>query len=313
MPLDDLDSPLRLTWDLCPRGRAVLSESELLQVAERLLDAGIFYLILDERPLLHPGLGALLQRLAAGSCQVGLVLGDAAVEWERLAALDPSCALFIDAGCWLGRDDGINGVDMAFSRLREQERSASLLWVPQRGELRQIYPLLEICRRWNIPRFKLPNRKIGANSGPFDDSALLLPADIEELARMLQKQPIDVGRAVLEVHDLFLWELLFPGGDGERSEYGGCQAGNSLGHIAANGDVWPCSSWTQVLGNLLNQDLLTLWESPLRSEVRAEVAGEPEECLGCRDFPVCFGGCRGLARSCRGSGSRDPLCSGRRC
>ena len=313
MSLDNLDAPLRITWDLCPEDQTPLSREDVLTVAERLVDAGIFYLLLDERPLLHPGLPALLTRMTAEGCQVSIVLGDSTAEWENLLALEGNFSLFVDARFWLARNGGLSALEETFVRLVEKGFNASLLWLPEAEHLLDIYPLTELCTRLQIPRFKLPNRKIGATSEPGDATKVLQVNDLNVLKNALTKHPLVTTNLSLEVHDLFLWELIFPQGGGERSEYGGCQAGNSLGHVAANGDLWPCSSWPVALGNLLRHDLAALWDSPLRFEIRDEVASPPSDCEGCADYAICFGGCRGLARSYRHSGlRRDLLCSGPR-
>ncbi len=313
MSLDNLDAPLRMTWDLCPEGQAQLTDDELLLIADRLVDAGIFSLLLDERPLLHPGLPPVLERLSNSGCQIALVLGNSQPEWNRLDRIAGQISLFVDASPWLAQPDGLQGLEKAFVHLENRRKQVSMFWVPGNGQLRYLPLLLELCARLRVPRFKLPNRKIGANPEPVGPAGLLQPDDLDELKLLLGKQPINTENVNLEVHDLFLWELLFPQGGGQRSEYGGCQAGNSLGHIAVNGDVWPCSSWRDSLGNLLQQDLATLWDSPQRYRVRAEIAVEPDDCAGCHDYPICFGGCRGLSRSFRSdSARRDLLCDGPR-
>ncbi len=313
MALDNLDAPLRITWDLCPSGQGKLSNAELLKVSERLLDAGIFYLLLDEQPLLHQGLPDVLKQLSAEGCQVSLILGDNPAELAQLRQLERRYPLFVDASRWLEKPAGFEGLESFFERLRAQGDNPSLLWIPVAGQLQNLFPLFELCKRLNIPRFKLPNHKITVNSGAVETTKLLQTNDLEMLAKQLERQSLKLSKTALEVHDLFLWELIFPQGGGERSEYGGCQAGNSLGHIAANADLWPCSSWPQPLGNLLLQDLISIWDSVARHQVRSEVVSEPEDCAGCRDFKICFGGCRGLARSCRQDDARrDLLCSGPR-
>jgi len=312
MSLDNLDAPLRITWDICPSGAKPLNDSELLRVTERLIDAGIFFLLLDEQPLLHPGLPAILNQLSAGGCQVGLVLGDNPIELAQLENLRQGISLLVDAGYWLEKPDGLLALENLFVHLSAGGHNPSLLWVPIAGQLHNLFSLFELCERQRVPRFKLPNQKITVNSGVVETERLLQPKDLDLLALQLKKRPLTLSKTALEIHDLFLWELIFPQGGGERSEYGGCQAGNSLGHIAVNADVWPCSSWPQVMGNLLQEDLLSIWESPTRNQVRTEVAKAPSDCTGCRDCSICFGGCRGLARTCHDEAHRDLLCIGPR-
>ncbi len=313
MSLDILDAPLRITWDLNHRGKPLLADDQLLEIADRLIDAGVFSVLLDERPLLSSALKPLVETLSSGGCQLALILGDNPQELDNLAYLAPGQALFVDAGHWLGKPQGLQQLEAFFLQLDKAGCQASLLWVPGGGQLRHLPALLALCQRLKLPCFKLPNHKIGANSEPVGEAGLLGPADLVELKALLQENPLDTTTIKLEVHDLFLWELLFPQGGGQRSEYGGCQAGNSLGHVTANGDLWPCSSWPLVLGNLLQNDLLTLWDSAARFRVREKVSLKPGDCTGCSDYHLCFGGCRGLALNCRQDGfQRDPLCAGPR-
>lgn len=313
MALDLLDAPLRLTWDICSLDAGGLDPRELLLIADRLVEAGVFSLILDRQPLGHPGLDALLERLQDGGCQVSLVIGHTKAEHDALATVDTSFPLLVNAVPWLQRQNGLAGLEAFIRKLQQNGRRPSLLWIPQSGQLRSLWPLLDICRRLTLPCFKLPNAPIGANSEPPHVVELLQKEDLQELSRLLDETPLLTKDVSLEIHDLFLWELLFPQGGGARSEYGGCQAGNSLGHITSAGDLWPCSSWPQPLGSLLVTDLETLWQSRARFGIREEVAVAPSDCAGCRDYSRCYGGCRGLALACRTDGEkRDLLCAGPR-
>lgn len=313
MGLDLLDSPLRITWDLCPTGQEWLSEEQLLLIAERLTDAGLFFLLLDQRPLLHPGLSAVLSQLSGAGCQVSLVTEASAEERAALAKLPTPPEILVDAAPWLANKEGLAGLEGEISALMQLGHRVSLLWIPRTGQLCSLPDLVKLCRRLELPRFKLPNYKIGATSEPVDAAGLLQPEDLEELRGLLSVEPLATAGIALEVHDLFLWELIFPQGGGERSEYGGCQAANSLGHIAPNGDLWPCSSWPVRLGSLLSADVETLWNGKERFRVRDAADQAPPDCKGCSDYQICFGGCRGLAlRYRQGDAKRDLLCSGPR-
>nr|NIS43769.1 SPASM domain-containing protein [Desulfuromonadales bacterium] len=117
----------------------------------------------------------------------------------------------------------------------------------------------------------------------------------------------------MDIHDRFIWEIFSGPEVVEHSEYGGCQAANSLVHIDCGGDVWPCSSWPQSLGSLLEADLEEIWSGPQRMGVRREIAAEPVGCRSCRDYALCLGACRGLGRSLNQvGGERDPACPGPR-
>jgi radical SAM protein with 4Fe4S-binding SPASM domain len=104
-----------------------------------------------------------------------------------------------------------------------------------------------------------------------------------------------------------------PGQQQNRSEYGGCQAGNSLGHVDTQGVVHPCAAWPQPLGQLPDQTLEDVWAGAQRLAVREHISRTPEGCHDCTDLGLCFGGCRGLAFHLnRSKGERDLMCSGSR-
>ena len=57
MGLDLLDAPVRLTWDLHGPGQP-LAEREMLAIARQIGDGGIFFVTLEERPLLHTAIAS---------------------------------------------------------------------------------------------------------------------------------------------------------------------------------------------------------------------------------------------------------------
>ena len=113
----------------------------------------------------------------------------------------------------------------------------------------------------------------------------------------------------MEIHDRFLWEIMTPELEQARSEYGGCQAGNSLGHVDAVGNVYACAAWPEAFGSLRDVSLDELWRSPERLAIRQKITEMPTGCLGCRDYALCLGGCRGLGgRLNRQGEGRDLMC-----
>lgn len=305
MSIDLLDTPLRVTWDL-HHPHDSIPAAEPLSIAGELSAAGVFFVTLDRHPLLHPLLPSIVECLAAGGGQILLVAGG---EPER-AVLPPGLSLhtlFLDVQPHLGSEDfsGLaQGVDLARSRGYEPA-----LWlVPRRDNLHRIPDVLAFARGQGIIRIKLPNTPLNATVAPFP--LLPRPEDLRRLRHLLGENPASLHDGIaLEVHDLFLWEMLFPDRQDGRSEYGGCQAANSLAHVDAAGNVHPCSSWPESLGSLHDRSLAEIWDSPARRRVREEIAAAPAGCAGCRDYPLCLGGCRGLGRVVkRGEGGRDPLC-----
>ncbi|WP_303720978.1 SPASM domain-containing protein [Malonomonas rubra] len=312
MAVDLLDAPLRVSWDLCGGDGKVLSAAQLSRVAQQLLDAGIFFVSLEEQPLLHPEIIPLLQSLVKG-CQVSVVVGNSETELNLLGQLPQTIKLYLDCSQAV-QGHTFNGdcIRPALSRIRNSGYEPLLSWMPRRSELPALLAALRFCAAESIRGFKLPNQKIGVSCGPEQAEKMPDCEDLKQLAAAIRKSGLPkLSELQLDVHDLFVWELLQPLSGGQRSEYGGCQAANSLGHITADGQLWPCSSWPEPLGSLLENDLIDLWQSDLRFEIRRQIAEIPVGCTDCRDYESCFGGCRGLSSFCRDDSlKRDLLCEG---
>lgn len=303
-PLDLLDTPLRATWSL--GGTDHLPPAQLELLAERLAEAGLFFALLDQLPPL-PVLRPLVDRLAASGIQVSLWLG---ARDECPEAGWPLARLLVDAGGRLGSDAGRQALTDQLQQLRERGFAPDLLLVPTRKALAELPALLRFCRDQQVPALKLPNLPVSGRQG--DAAMVPTPADLQRLVDRLREDgmlPLDDLR--LEIHDLFLWELLTPQAD--RSNYSGCQAGNSVAHLDAAGLLYPCSSWPESFGALLEAPLVEFWGSSLRQAVRQMIQASPAGCAGCEILPACLGGCRGLARVWNAAGGeRDLMCEGPR-
>ncbi len=70
----------------------------------------------------------------------------------------------------------------------------------------------------------------------------------------------------------------------------GCSACDGLISIAPNGDLIPCASYDDSLGNLLETDLTTLWNSPRAEGYRDKALAHPQ-CRQCDQFDICNGAC----------------------
>lgn len=81
-----------------------------------------------------------------------------------------------------------------------------------------------------------------------------------------------------------------------------CQAGKTIVSIGCNGDVRPCSHSDKVFGNLLREDLPSIWKkmSGYRDESRI-----PGACSDCKVLNRCFGGCRVTAETY--AGGKNPV------
>jgi radical SAM protein with 4Fe4S-binding SPASM domain len=70
----------------------------------------------------------------------------------------------------------------------------------------------------------------------------------------------------------------------------GCSACDGLISIAANGDVLPCSSYDDPVGNLLKENILAIWNSEKSCWYRNKKFAH-QKCQSCVDFQVCHGAC----------------------
>ena len=70
----------------------------------------------------------------------------------------------------------------------------------------------------------------------------------------------------------------------------GCTAALYNMCIEPNGDVIPCQSYYQALGNMLQDPWKSIWEHPLALSLRNR-SDVPEGCLTCEFLPECGGGC----------------------
>jgi radical SAM protein with 4Fe4S-binding SPASM domain len=60
--------------------------------------------------------------------------------------------------------------------------------------------------------------------------------------------------------------------------------------VEPDGNVLPCQSYYQPLGNLLTDEWDAIWNHPLALRLRNR-EGLPQKCTGCILMPECGGGC----------------------
>jgi radical SAM protein with 4Fe4S-binding SPASM domain len=60
--------------------------------------------------------------------------------------------------------------------------------------------------------------------------------------------------------------------------------------VGPNGDVYPCQSYFESLGNILTEPWEKIWHSPLAEKLRKREYAE-EKCRDCGEVSVCGGGC----------------------
>ena len=70
----------------------------------------------------------------------------------------------------------------------------------------------------------------------------------------------------------------------------GCSAARYNMCVEPNGDVIPCQSYFQSMGNILRDSWESIWDSTLAHDLRSR-EWLPERCTDCADREVCGGGC----------------------
>ncbi len=315
MGLDLLDAPIRLSWDF-PGETVGLTDTPLPAIARSIVEGGVFFVTLQGTPLRHPSVAEVFEVLGDG-CQLLFTCHGHSEELVRLAQLPTTGAqLLLETSGFMGEDQALDSARLlsAVEALRRLHYEPVLSMTPLRNNLRNIPDLIRFCSKYQIVKFKLPNANI---SGSFHDySPMELPRwqDLDSFRQTwLEFTREACPSPAMEIHDLFLWEIMTPGQKQNRSEYGGCQAGNSLGHLDAQGTVHPCAAWPEPLGRLPDQSLEEIWAGTKRLAIREQISKTPTGCHDCTDLSLCFGGCRGLAFHLnRNMGARDLMCSGPR-
>ena len=93
-----------------------------------------------------------------------------------------------------------------------------------------------------------------------------------------------------------------------------CGAARSYINIMENGDVYPCRRMPIKIGNILEEDLLTIWQHPLLWKLRQKhkfMKGKCQDCYFCVTAPdICSGGASCISYACYSDPFQpDPQCS----
>jgi radical SAM protein with 4Fe4S-binding SPASM domain len=70
----------------------------------------------------------------------------------------------------------------------------------------------------------------------------------------------------------------------------GCAACDGLLSVDPRGNLLPCSSWNEPVGNLLEDDFQRLWNGRKARRLREKAHAHPR-CRDCEHFPLCQGAC----------------------
>jgi radical SAM protein with 4Fe4S-binding SPASM domain len=125
-------------------------------------------------------------------------------------------------------------------------------------------------------------------AGAAEDASLQIPY------RRIGAIVDEVRRAAREAGVEFMWYSPTPmcmfnplaAGLGNKS----CAACDGLLSVSPTGDVLPCSSYPEPVGNLLRQPFAAIWDAARARFFRAK-SYAPAQCAGCEDFAACAGAC----------------------
>ncbi len=145
------------------------------------------------------------------------------------------------------------------------------------------YP--EFCKRIGVERFS-SNLVIPAGRGGAEDMTVEY-SDIGEIVKKVQAAAEKAGIR-------YMWYSPTPvclfnplaAGFGNR----GCSACEGLLSVDPKGNLLPCSSWSEPVGNLLQEGFEGVWFNKRAEWIRAKMAA-PGECRECKHFALCQGAC----------------------
>ncbi len=151
----------------------------------------------------------------------------------------------------------------------------------------------EIERMPAFVRHELGNTKFSMN--------LVVPTGSAALHRQMAVRYSEIGPSLVRIANAsrelgvdFMWYsptpmcMFNPVAHGLGNK--GCSACDGLLSVAANGEVLPCASYDEPVGNILNQPVLDIWRSKRATQFRQKFLAHPQ-CRSCEHFQICNGAC----------------------
>ncbi len=146
--------------------------------------------------------------------------------------------------------------------------------------------LSEFVKELGLDRFSM-NLVIPTGSSVFNDGLVINYSEVGDIIKQIQKKSIEQG---IE----FMWYSPVPlcMFNTITHELGnkGCAACDGLLSVAPNGDVLPCSSYNQAVGNLIESDFNKVWEGKDAKYFREKKFAH-ELCSSCDSLAACNGAC----------------------
>ncbi|MBI5191293.1 MAG: SPASM domain-containing protein [Nitrospirae bacterium] len=299
--MKSLSAPLRVYWDIAPEKSGGLAAARAMTLAEELAALKVFFVTLGLTGGRRDDTAGVIAALKKGGSRVTVSVPDVETfpGWDAVTGISALDLRPSDAGM-LGRllDE------VASSSPKPVEVAVSV--VPSRTNTELMLEIFSLAVSRGIRIFNLPNPPI---TGGGAEEYVLGANERAALKAGLERLLAPLGKDVrLGVHDLFLHQTLALPGLGGRIEYAGCQAGDAIAYIGADGMLYPCASWPTPMGDLKVTPFRDIWSDESRQRLRESLSAAPEDCAACEEAAVCKGGCRGLALALTGRDGRDPGC-----
>ncbi len=269
----ELALPITVYWDLTSN---TPNDSLLLSCCDQILECRPLMLQLyDPSPVLSEGALAVLGAFKGSGVSVSLTM-----PYSGLVSLDSTS---MDE---FGIKELLVAINSPLSLL-------SIPLIPKLGlaffvssdNWHALPDVVLLCRNQEINRLVLPMQRLYLGEEPF------LLTKVEQ--RILENNLAVIGGTSdlrLTIHDPFLWRAFNPGIPFPQA---GCQAANTMISISPVGDVFPCPTLPELLGNIRSTSLKDIITSPAKRELRKKITKSPIACNSCLEIAVCRGGCRG--------------------
>jgi GeoRSP system radical SAM/SPASM protein len=327
--LDHLPAPLFVNWSLSFRCNfdcrhcysrldrsPELSTRQNITAARRLADAGVLFVSFGGgEPLLRPDLLTIARAASEAGLRVSMnsngSLIDAACADRLRDAGFASVGLSIDShraevhDRFRNRPGSFDLAVAAAGHLRDTGLTVTISAVINQTNHLDLEELVDLARRLDASRLYLHNFKC---SGKGLDNRFELDLDAagwrdfytRALALQRRGTPVPLSFDDPVIHSL--------DGGGEGGAIKGSTCGKMSLNLRPGGEITPCGFLPMVLGNILTDDLLVLWEeSPVLHKLRHK---EPKgKCRTCPSFADCLGGCTARAYAVSGDLEEpDPHC-----
>lgn len=197
----------------------------------------------------------------------------------------------------------------AIRLLKQKGLKVKIMSVLSRVNYREIEKLIKLAEKLKVDEIGFKNYKPAgkgfANRDRYDLSAVEWKKVYEKLIKLQSYSAVNINLGVEPV----LCLLTNPRVDEEnRKLINGSPCGKLSLCVKPNGDITPCAYINLVIGNILRDNLLSIWQnSPILYQLRNKKPSG--KCKICPNFKLCLGGCFSVAYSITGRlDAPDPHC-----